>query len=214
MARSAEGLPTRPKKKVKPKKRYPKKGPRPGNHKGGAAIGNKFHLLAQFFKKPKSLTPQELLDGAIAYFQWVDANPLLRNEVIKSGDQIGRQVSAEIGRPYTVGGLCMYLGISEQTFLNYSEAIGYQEYFEVSAAIRQAIKTQKFEGAAVGIFNPAIIARDLGLVDKQERDIGNKNGIPFQTENKTLTAEITPDMDEKTASQIYRTLLNPPKPEA
>ena len=36
--------------------------------------------------------------------------------------------------------------------------------------IEEIIYNQKFEGAAVGIFNSNIIARDLGLSDKKDID--------------------------------------------
>lgn len=41
---------------------------------------------------------------------------------------------------------------------------------EVTTYVEEIIRTQKFEGAAVGAFNANIIARDLGLSDKKEID--------------------------------------------
>ena len=38
---------------------------------------------------------------------------------------------------------------------------------------------QKFAGAAVGLFNANIIARDLGLTDKQEIKMDNANVVPW-----------------------------------
>ena len=38
----------------------------------------------------------------------------------------------------------------------------------ITAQIKQIIRTQKFEGASAGFLNANIIARDLGLTDKQE----------------------------------------------
>lgn len=204
--------------KVKPKHRKPTgaaahKAPRKQNGQG-APVGNEFYKFVQNPGREKEYTPAALWDKAMEYFQWVNDNPLIRVEVGRSGKDFGKQINVPVKRPYTLGGLCLFLNISRPTFTNYSEGIGYKEYFSICAAIKDIIHNQKFEGAASGFFNPAIIARDLGLVDKRETDVGNKNNQPFQTENKTLTAEITPDMDEKQASQLYRALLNPPKQEA
>ena len=44
-------------------------------------------------------------------------------------------------------------------------------YLEVTTRIRQIVYNQKFEGAASGFLNPNIIARDLGMVDKQELEV-------------------------------------------
>lgn len=41
---------------------------------------------------------------------------------------------------------------------------------EVLSRIERVIETQQFEGACVGAFNANIIARKLGLADKQEVD--------------------------------------------
>ncbi|MDC9826565.1 terminase small subunit, partial [Devosia sp. ZB163] len=43
--------------------------------------------------------------------------------------------------------------------------------------VDEIIRAQKFEGAAAGLLNPNIIARDLGLADKQE--LTGKGGSPL-----------------------------------
>ncbi len=208
MARSAEGLPTKPRGKVKPKRKAKRKTTHVRKQNGqGAPKGNEFWRFAmENIGRDKEYTPELLAAKAIEYFLWVEANPLTKD--------IGGGKTQDLGRPLTIGAFCLFAGITHRTFNNYAEGIGYKEFFPICEQIKETIRTQKYEGAAVGKFNAAIIARDLGLVDRQERDIGNKGGQPFQTENKTLTAEITPDMDEKQASQLYRALLNPPKEQA
>lgn len=200
----AKPLILKAKPKVKAKKPKMKKGPRPGNHKGGAPKGNEFWRIAMSHGPDKKYTPAELLAKAQEYFDWIGENPITRD--------LGGGKKQKLIRPFTNEGFCLFAGIDRQTFENYSQGIGYQDYFDICAHIRSHIRNNKLEGASIGIFNAAIIARDLGLVDRQERDIGNKAGEPFKT--ATVTAEITGDMDEKTASQIYRTLLNPPKQES
>lgn len=133
-----------------------------------APIGNQFWKLANVGTDKMFTTPDDLWVKACEYFDWCDANPWHKTDFIRSGDSAGTIVRLETARPYTIQGLCLYLGMSDDTFANYSQKEGYEAYFAICKRIRQVIYTQKFEGAAVGAFNANIIARDLGLVDKKE----------------------------------------------
>jgi len=64
--------------------------------------------------------------------------------------------------------LCIYLGITEQTWLNYQNNESYKDFFEIFTHVRDIIENLQLEGATVGAYNPSIIARKLGLVDKQD----------------------------------------------
>jgi hypothetical protein len=109
--------------------------------------------------------PAILLEAAYEYFQWCEENPLTQqNWVGKDGEE----VSKELSRPFTLSGLSVYLDCDERTLNNYGRMEEYKDFFPVITRISQIIRTQKFEGAAVGIFNANIIAKDLGLVDKKE----------------------------------------------
>lgn len=68
-------------------------------------------------------------------------------------------------RAMSVHGLCAYLNISVATWYNYKAKT---EYLEVTDTIEQVMYEQKFTGASAGVLNANIIARDLGLADKQE----------------------------------------------
>ena len=50
--------------------------------------------------------------------------------------------------------------------------------------IREAIYQQKFEGASVGAFNANIIARDLGLADKQDVKVKSLNALESMTDEQ------------------------------
>jgi hypothetical protein len=122
--------------------------------------------------KPKIFeTPEDLWSSACSYFEWCDENPWIKKDFIKSGDMAGKIVDIEIQRPYTLEGMCNFLNISLQTFYNYESKEEYKTYFEIATRIRKIIYNQKFEGAAVGAFNANIIARDLGLADKQDHKV-------------------------------------------
>lgn len=108
--------------------------------------------------------PKQLWDAACAYFQWCDENPLLEEKAFHAKGDITRTKLAKM-RPYTLGGLCIHAGMAHQTWLNYKLR---EEFLEVCEAIERIIYEQKFAGAAAELLNPSIIARELGLADKQE----------------------------------------------
>lgn len=118
-------------------------------------------------------SPKEMLERAIEYFKWCEDNPLGEHKIFA---QQGAIVDGEVKhkRPYTQAGLCVYLGISEQTWRNYRDSN--PDYFEVTKLITDAMYDQKFAGASAGIFNANIIARDLGLKDKSEIDHQSSDG--------------------------------------
>jgi len=68
-------------------------------------------------------------------------------------------------RPFTIAGLNTFLDISKTTLLLYKKD---EKYTSTIERIESIIYDQKFTGATVGLFNSNIIARDLGLTDKQE----------------------------------------------
>lgn len=119
------------------------------------------------------------------YMFWSDRNPLYEKVKKFSGTSC-KFYDADIPkkRPYTVGGLCNYLGVVSATWDEWRKN---DEFKAVTQLIDEAIRQQKFEGASSGFFNPAIIARDLGLVDKQE--VTGANGGPQTVVTATMTAE-------------------------
>lgn len=68
-------------------------------------------------------------------------------------------------RAMTIGGLCLFLDIAPDTWFRYAKMEGFSD---VTREIEEAIRLQKFAGAAAELLNPNIIARDLGLADKRE----------------------------------------------
>ena len=62
--------------------------------------------------------------------------------------------------------LCNFLDISVDSWSKWTH--NREDLSEVIACVEQVIFQNKFEGAVAGFFNANIIARDLGLADKQE----------------------------------------------
>ena len=70
-------------------------------------------------------------------------------------------------RPYTITGLCLYLGCNSAYFRQFRKDCD-KDFSTIITRIEEVIYTQKFEGAASGFLNPSIIARDLGLIEKKD----------------------------------------------
>lgn len=159
-----------------------------------APIGNQFWKLRSKHGRDKLfVTPQLLWEAACDYFEWCDANPFYEVEQAKSGakahvDDKGNVtfppnlVELPKMRPYTLHGLCIYLDCNTKYFNEFADGLKgkddqlSKDFSEIVTRIREVIYNQKFSGAASGFLNPNIIARDLGLSDKQETRKVDKDG--------------------------------------
>lgn len=123
---------------------------------------------------PKKYTPKGFWEKACEYFEWSDNNPWVKKEAVKSGENAGMLIEIPTERPYSIERLCLFAGITNQTFLNYESKEGYETFFEVTARVRMVIDSQHFEGGMTGSFNANITTRKLGLVDRQDIESGGK----------------------------------------
>lgn len=154
--------------------------------------GNNFWEYRKKHGKEKKYTPSELWEGFLAYMQWVADNPWLQNQVLQ---KVGQIIKVPTERPMTILGFCLHIDIARQTFENYEKE---SDYLDIITRIRDTIYTQKFEGAAVGAFNANIIARELGLADKQ------------QTEHSGVIATATIDtskLSDKTINELATSII-------
>lgn len=130
-----------------------------------APKGNEFwKARSSHGRKPIFATADDLWEAASEYFEWVEANPLWEDKVTSFQGTNTHEPIAKM-RAMTITGLCIFLDISQQAWSEYKQREGFGE---VTARIDDIIRTQKFEGASADLLNPNIIARDLGLADKQE----------------------------------------------
>lgn len=129
----------------------------------GAPKENQFWKLRSKHGRDKIFSePDVLWEAACEYFEWCEKNPLTEQDWVgKEGDEVTKNLM----RPFTLSGLCVFLDCDEQTLKNYGTKEVNKDFFGIYTRISQIIRTQKFEGAAVGLFNANIIARDLGLSD-------------------------------------------------
>ncbi len=140
---------------------------------------HRFETGVQYWKRRTDLkhSPASLEQSALEYFQWATENPIIEHRAMSAGGEV-HIVELPKARPFTIHAYCLFAGIG-QRYLN--ELSHKPEFKDVIDWIKETIFNQKFEGAAVGLFSVTLIARDLGLADKQE-----VNASVETTERRTL----------------------------
>lgn len=131
--------------------------------------GNEFWKKIPYPGRPVSYTPEALWDKFLEYMDYNKTVSWDKDDFIKSGPGAGTIVSISIPNPPSIRGFCVFAGISEDTFRNYSK-MG-TEYLVVWHASRDIILEIQISGAATNTFNANIVARWAGLIDKKELDI-------------------------------------------
>lgn len=130
-----------------------------------APQGNRFwEARSSHGRAPIFAKPDELWTAAAEYFAWVEANPLYEDKIFAYQGVTTHESAAKM-RAMTLSGLCIFLDIGRRTWDDYAAN---EDFLPVTESIAEIIRTQKFQGAAADLLNPNIIARDLGLADKQE----------------------------------------------
>jgi hypothetical protein len=129
-----------------------------------APKGNKYWEFREKHGRSHKYTPDELWNEALEYFEWVESNPLKEEKVFHAQGIITKAEVSKM-RAMTVTGFCLFADIDPTTFENYRKT---DDFIRITTRIDSIIKSQKFEGAAADLLNPNIIARDLGLKDKQD----------------------------------------------
>lgn len=137
--------------------------------------GNQLWRLSPTVKERFFANGEALIAAAIEYFEWADVNPLEQTVV---GWYQGEASDHTIYHPrtLTVAGLCAYVGVDRQNW-----SVWKRDRDDLRLAIEwveQIMFEQKFSGAAVGLFNASIIARDLGLADVQDHRSGDGSMTP------------------------------------
>jgi len=133
-------------------------------------------------KKEELSSPDKLWSAACEYFDWAEATPLLTEKSTFLHDGRVALHKAKLIRPFTLAGLTVWLGIDRRHWnylrREYDSKSDEDEqaliFSQVMKRIEEIMWTQKFEGAAAGIFHANIIARDLGL--KEKSDLSSEDG--------------------------------------
>lgn len=128
--------------------------------------------------RPKSIeSPEELWRLFRQYKKWAKDNPYKKHDFVgKDGDSVERRLE----RPLTFVGFEVYLFermiITDLGDYESNKDNRYSEFAAIIRAIKNVIEADQFEGASVGVYNHNIIARKLGLADKQDARHVDKNG--------------------------------------
>jgi len=133
---------------------------------GRFTTGNKWwEARSSHGRNPIFETPDQLEDACIQYFEWNEANPLYKDQLVTFQGSATHEPVAQM-RAMSIHGLCMFIGIARSTWDEWKK--NRADFSEVIAKVEDAVFRQKFEGASADLLNASIIARDLGLADKRE----------------------------------------------
>lgn len=114
-------------------------------------------------------TPEKMWELFEEYVLHERNHPMYKTEYVGKD---GQKVLTPLETPITFEGFECYLSAN-----NIIEDLGqysadrdnaYTEYVPIITRIRKNCYVHNFKGAAVGLFNPSLIARKLGLTDKSE----------------------------------------------
>nr|WP_321483694.1 terminase small subunit [uncultured Cohaesibacter sp.] len=113
-------------------------------------------------------TPEQLWWACVKYFEWVEATPLKQEEIIKYRDRYERIELNKMRGAMSKCGLYVFLGITRQTWDSYKDRG--KDFLTIITRVEDIIWDQKFTGAAAGILNGNIIARELPLGGKEAEE--------------------------------------------
>jgi len=128
--------------------------------------------------RPKNIeSPEQLWKLFRQYRTYAKANPYEKQDFVgKDADEVTRRLE----RPLSWVGFEEYLFermiISDLGDYERNKEKRYSEFTTIIRAIKVYIERDQFEGAAVGVYKENIIARKLGLADKQEARQVDKDG--------------------------------------
>lgn len=145
-----------------------------------APKGNNYWQFRNKHGRDHAYTPEGFWEEAVNYFEWMSEKVWNKKDPIKSGDMAGTLMDIPTQTPMSIASFCLYADIDENTFQRYEKETGYNDFWAVTKTIKLIIESQQFEGATVGAFNPNIIAKKLGLVEKQHHEVDGKISISFE----------------------------------
>ena len=165
-----------------------------------APKGNRFWKLRRKNGRDKLFaSPDILWEEACYYFDWVDKHSWRQEELVKY-QGIATPAKLKLKRPYTLCGLCFYLGCSESYFRVFKYKLREKEsngnltdedsrFSETIAAIEQVIRTQQIEGAMLGAFNCNIVRSQLDLTEK-DNTISEKPALKIKVSDQKTYDEV------------------------
>lgn len=151
--------------------------------------GNRFwEVRSSAGPKPKFADPDTLWAACCEYFEWNETSPLHEAKAFAYEGVVTVEALPKM-RAMTLAGLCMFLDVSRETWTTWRTSRS--DLSDVISRAEAVIYRQKFEGASAGLLVPNIIARDLGLAEKNEHS--GPGGSPLVTRVEL----VSPDDDSE-----------------
>lgn len=139
--------------------------------------GNRFwEARSSAGAKPKFKNGEDLWKACVEYFEWVDENPLYEDRLVTFQGFARHEPAAKM-RAMTIDGLLLFIDTTWETWGHWKK--NRPDLSEIITRAEKVIRSQKFAGAAADLLNANIIARDLGLADRNE--LSGPDGGPIET---------------------------------
>lgn len=129
-----------------------------------APVNNQFWRLREVSGRRRKFKNARALQNACDnYFQWVEDTPVLveRTGLFKG---VPFRYVERFPRVMHISAMCDHIGIVESTWREWRKTR--KDLSEVIMRAEEIIWEQKFQYAAIGVFNPNLIAMELGLKNK------------------------------------------------
>jgi len=120
--------------------------------------------------KPRTVaTAEELLQKFDEYAAHCRANPV---EVEKTQlfEGVVKRWTEQKRKPISILAFCQWIGVTSTTFYSWSK-LDDEPYVAAQRMIRDAMHADRFEGGLVGQYHAMLVAKSMGLVDKQEVEV-------------------------------------------
>lgn len=132
-----------------------------------------------------AITPEALWDLACLYFMGENEDTMIKKDFIRSGESAGKVVEITTTRPFSWNSFDLFLlahGITTSVHTYRANRDNRYDYLQdVIQRIGDVIYQQKFDGAAIGGYNPQLIIRDLGLAEKVDANVKTEQPLFVDT---------------------------------
>ena len=141
-----------------------------------ATVGNQWWKLRSKHGRDAIFSTPEILESTCdEYFKATDERNDWdgQNWVGKDGEEV--VVKKKV--PYSLKGLCVFLGVSSHYFSEFKKSETFKsnkDFLEVYTRIEDIIQTQQIDGSMMGYYNASLTARLNGLVDKTDMTSGGE----------------------------------------
>lgn len=121
-----------------------------------------WRLRATSYGPQAKASPALLWAACCEYFELIESNPLQEEKLFSSKMGVERAVTSKM-RAMSLRGLLVFIGLTRAEWNDLADADGFKIICETA---ENTMYAQKFAGAAAGLLNANLIARDLGLFEK------------------------------------------------